>query len=264
MSFKKDKQPTMPIIQQAPVAKLFVATPMYGGMCTGLYASAVMQCVGTFGQAGIQMYYSFMMNESLITRARNSMAYDFLKSEATHLMFIDADIGFNPHDIPRMLAADKDIICGLYPKKEINWVQVTEADKAGVPYDQLSQHTGAFVLNLPSGVQSATGNINEPIEIANGGTGFMLIKRSVFDRLADKVPSYTNDMYHAVDTVREVKVIKEYFATSIDEESNRLLSEDYHFCKIAREAGFRVWCAPWAQFTHTGTYGFSGALPRSA
>ena len=265
MSFKNDKK-IAPFVQQKPkvAAKLFVATPMYGGMCTGLYASAVMQCVGTFGQAGIQMYYSFMMNESLITRARNSMAYDFMKSDATHLMFIDADIGFNPNDIPRMLAADKDIICGLYPKKEINWVQVTEAVKAGVPPQELSQHTGAFVLNLPSGVQSATGNINEPIEIANGGTGFMLIKREVFERLETKVPSYTNDMYHAVDTVREVKVIKEFFATSIDEESNRLLSEDYHFCKIAREAGFRVWCAPWAHFTHTGTYGFSGALPRSA
>jgi D-alanyl-D-alanine dipeptidase len=104
----------------------------------------------------------------------------------------------------------------------------------------------------------------DPMEIANGGTGFMLIKRSVFEKLADKVPSYTNDMYHAVDTVREVKVIKEFFATSIDEESNRLLSEDYHFCKIARQAGFKVYAAPWAHFTHTGTYGFSGALPRSA
>jgi hypothetical protein len=64
----------------------------------------------------------------------------------------------------------------------------------------------------------------EPMEIANGGTGFMLIKRGVFEKLMDKVPSYTNDMYHAVDTVRKVKVIKEFFATSIDEESNRLLS----------------------------------------
>jgi hypothetical protein len=104
----------------------------------------------------------------------------------------------------------------------------------------------------------------EPLEIANGGTGFMLIKRAVFDALADKVPSYTNDMYHAVDTVREVKVIKEFFATSIDEESNRLLSEDYHFCKIAREQGFKVYAAPWASFGHTGTYTFSGQLPRSA
>lgn len=263
MSFKKDKQKeTMKFNPQPVRAKLFVATPMYGGMCTGMYASAVMQCVGAFGQKGIQMYYSFMMNESLITRARNSMAHDFLKSDATHLMFIDADIAFNPNDIPRMVDADKDIICGIYPKKEINWVQVSEAVKNGVPPDHLQYHTGAFVLNLAHGETSKTGSINEPIEIANGGTGFMLIKRKVFEDLADKVPSYTNDMYHAVDTVRDVKIIKEFFATSIDEESNRLLSEDYHFCKIARENGFKVWCAPWASFSHTGTYNFSGQLPR--
>jgi hypothetical protein len=237
---------------------------MYGGMCTGMYSSAIMQMVGVCGQNGIQMYYSFMMNESLITRARNSMAYDFMETDATHLMFIDADIAFNPADIPRMVAADKDIICGLYPKKEINWMQVTEAVKAGVPADQLHLHTGAFVLNLAHGETQTTGNVNEPIEIANGGTGFMLIKRKVFETLNDKVPSYTNDMYHAVDVVRKVKIIKEFFATSIDEESNRLLSEDYHFCKISRMAGFKVFCAPWANFSHTGSYNFSGTLPRTA
>jgi hypothetical protein len=92
----------------------------------------------------------------------------------------------------------------------------------------------------------------------------MLIKRKVFEALNDKVPSYTNDMYHAVDMVRKPKIIKEFFATSIDEESNRLLSEDYHFCKISRMAGFKVFCAPWANFSHTGSYNFSGTLPRSA
>lgn len=263
MSFKNDNKQNLTVKTPQPKAKLFVATPMYGGMCTGMYASAVMQCVGTFGQAGIQMYYSFMMNESLITRARNSMAYDFMNSDATHLMFIDADIAFSPADIPRMVDADKDIICGIYPKKEINWVEINAAVKRGVPPQELQYHTGAFVLNLANGEKSKSGSINEPIEIANGGTGFMLIKRKVFEDLADKVPSYTNDMYHAVDTVREVKVIKEYFTTSIDEESNRLLSEDYHFCKISRLAGFKVWCAPWASFSHTGTYNFSGQLPRS-
>ena len=242
--------------------KLFVATPMYGGMCTGMYASAIMQLVGVCGQNGMQMFFSFMMNESLITRARNSMAYDFLESGATHLMFIDADINFNPNDIPPMVRANKDIICGIYPKKEINWVEVEAAVKRGVPPDQLHNHTGAFVVNLAHGEESKTGKVTEPIEISNGGTGFMLIKREVFEKLSETVPSYTNDMYHAVDTVRKVKIIKEFFATSIDEESNRLLSEDYHFCKIAREAGFTVWAAPWAAFGHTGTYTFSGMLPR--
>ena len=250
------------VVTPPPQVKLFVATPMYGGMCSGMYTSGIMQTVGVCGQNGMQMYYSFMMNESLITRARNSMAYDFLESDATHLMFIDADISFNPNDIPQMVRADKDIICGLYPKKEINWVEVEAAVKRGVPPQDLHRFTGAFVVNLPHGVETTTGKANEPLEIANGGTGFMLIKRKVFETLADKVPSYTNDMYHAVDTVRKVKIIKEFFATSIEEESNRLLSEDYHFCKIAREAGFKVYAAPWASFGHTGSYTFSGQLPR--
>ena len=91
----------------------------------------------------------------------------------------------------------------------------------------------------------------------------MLIKREVFEGLADKVPEYINDMFAVTDDHTQKKVIKEYFATSIDATSgNRLLSEDYHFCKIAREAGYKIWAAPWAQLSHTGSYIFSGYLPR--
>jgi hypothetical protein len=92
----------------------------------------------------------------------------------------------------------------------------------------------------------------------------MLIKREVFEALKDKVPTYTNDMVLIVDKNPVKKIIHEFFATSIDETSNRLLSEDYHFCKIARQIGYKVYAAPWAAFGHTGTYTFSGQLPRAA
>ena len=250
-------------LQATPKPKLFVATPMYGGLCTGGYTMGILECVQTFMQHGIQMYYSYMMNESLITRARNGMAYDFLASDATHLMFIDADISFKPADIVRMVQADKDIICGLYPKKEINWKLVADAVKSGVDYKDLGNYTGSFVVNLVNGVHETTGNINEPMEIDNGGTGFMLIKRNVFEALKDKVPTYTNDMILIVDKNPQKKIICEFFDTSIDEPTNRLLSEDYHFCKLARKNGFKVYAAPWAQLTHSGTYNFSGTLPRA-
>lgn len=251
-------------IEAPKPAKLFVATPMYGGLCTGGYTMGILNCVQTFAPRNIQMYYSYMMNESLITRARNGMAYDFLQSDATHLMFIDADISFNPADIVRMIDADKDIICGLYPKKEINWQLVSDAVKRGVDYKDLPNYTGSFVVNLVGGATETQGNINEPMEIDNGGTGFMLIKREVFKVLQPTVPKYTNDMILIVDKNPQKKIVDEFFATSIDEESgNRLLSEDYHFCKIARKAGFKVYAAPWANLTHTGTYMFSGQLPRS-
>lgn len=242
--------------------KLFVATPMYGGMCNGLYAAGMMTAVSTFTRNGLDFNYSYMMNESLITRARNNLAYDFLASDCTHLMFIDADIGFDANQIIPMIQADKDIICGIYPKKEINWPMVEQAVKAGVPMEHLQHYTGAFVVNLVGDAPSVEATINEPIEIDNGGTGFMLIKRSVFDALSDSVPSYSNDMYLSTDNERKPKIVKEFFATSIDEISNRLLSEDYHFCKIARKAGMKVWAAPWVQLTHCGSYNFSGQLPR--
>lgn len=244
--------------------QIMIATPMYGGLCNGSYTVALLTAVGVFSQRGIAMQYAHMMNESLITRARNSLTKDFLASECTHLMFIDADIGFNPADIPPMVDADKDIICGIYPKKEINWVDVSKAVQAGVSPQELPNYTGAFVVNTVNDVETLEGDFYEPLEIANGGTGFMLIKRKVFETLIGKVPTYHNDVFHAVDTNRTVQVINEFFATSIDKDSgNRLLSEDYHFCKIARDAGFKVWAAPWARLSHTGTYIFNGQLPKA-
>ena len=130
-----------------------------------------------------------------------------------------------------------------------------------MPPQQLHEHTGAFVLNLIGDATELEGNRYSPMEIANGGTGFMLIKREVFDGLIGKVPTYKNDVFAAVDKDRKQESINEFFATSITEDTNRLLSEDYHFCKVAREAGFRVWAAPWAQLSHTGTYIFNGHLP---
>lgn len=241
---------------------IFIATPMYGGLCNGSYTVGLLSAVGVFSRYGVGMQYAHMMNESLITRARNALTKDFLDSECTHLMFIDADIGFNPADIIPMIHADKDIICGIYPKKEINWLDVAKAVGKGVPPQELSQYTGAFVLNLIGDAKELKGDKYSAMEIANGGTGFMLIKREVFEGLIGRVPTYTNDMFAAIDDQTKKIEINEFFATSIDASSgNRLLSEDYHFCKIAREAGFKVWAAPWATLSHTGTYIFNGQLP---
>ena len=253
--------------QNTPRASLFIATPMYGGLCNGLYTMGMMQSSQVFAANGILMYFAFTQNESLITRGRNSLTDDFLSTDCTHLMFIDADIGFNPNDIIPMIDADKDIICGIYPKKEIDWCRVKEAVEHGVEANELHQHTGSFVVNFVGGARAVDVKRNEPFQIENGGTGFMLIKRSVFEDLADKVPEYKNDMYSAVqseDPNFKPKYIKEFFATSIDPDSgNRLLSEDYHFCKIARKNGATIWAAPWVELTHCGTYNFSGQLART-
>jgi hypothetical protein len=245
---------------EAKKPTVFIATPMYGGQCAGWYTQSILNLVNVFSGAGINTQFSFMFNESLITRARNALAHQFLKTDATHLMFIDSDIRFNPADIVKMLEVDKEIICGIYPKKEINWFTVKQAMDNGVEKDKLQYYTGSFVVNLVNYAGEVTVPVSEPVEIFNGGTGFMLIKREVFETLADKVPSYTNDVGDLSNQMKEKEVIKEFFATSIEPDTNRLLSEDYHFCRIYRLAGGKVWAAPWAHLGHMGSYLFEGAL----
>jgi len=240
--------------------KLFVATPMYGGQCAGYYTQSIMELNMLLQKSGVEAQYSFMFNESLITRARNALTNGFLKSGCTHLLFIDSDIKFRATDIMAMLEVDKDIICGIYPKKEINWDSVKKAMDNGVPQDQLKAYTGSFVVNLVDYQGEVTVPVGQPVEIFNGGTGFMMIKREVFEQLSDKVPSYFNDVNDLNGQVGMREEIKEYFATSIEPETGRLLSEDYHFCYIWRKAGGKVYAAPWCQLSHIGTYAFEGQL----
>ncbi|WP_444546436.1 hypothetical protein, partial [Candidatus Mycobacterium methanotrophicum] len=150
-----------------------------------------------------------------------------------------------------MLIADRDIVCGIYPKKEVDWAGVAQAVKAGVPPEEcrksLSNHAGLFAVKLLD--DSAGGLAADPdrlLEIAAGGTGFMLIKRGVFDTLSEVVPEYAPDE----------RSIKECYATTTDLESGRLITEDYHFCGLARTHGFKIYAAPWVRLGHAGTYVF--------
>ena len=244
--------------------RLFVATPMYGGVCHGPYVQGLLHLQNLSQQLQWETAVSMLFNESLITRARNALTHNFLKSNSTHLLFIDADIRFNANDIPPMVQADKDIICGIYPKKEINWSTVRSAISAGVPDDQLKHHTGSFVINLIDYQGEVTVPIHEPLEVWQGGTGFMLIKREVFEKMKDVVPSYKNDVVDLSGGIGMTEEITEYFATSIEPETGRLLSEDYHFCyNWRKKCGGKIYAAPWINLAHNGTYAFEGQMLRN-
>ena len=227
--------------------RVFIATPMYGGMASAAYTMSLAHTPAAFFRNGVGLLFSCVINDSLVTRARNYLTYQFRQSTATHLMWVDADIGFDPDDIVRMVRTDKDIVCGIYPKKEIHWREVARAAKQGVPPERLPEHERSLVLNLIDESPDRVG-ADGLVEIANAGTGFMLIKRAVFEALADDAPSYVDASTPGIE-------LKEFYAVSIDPDSgNSLLSEDYHFCKLARDRGFRIYAAPWVRLNHTGTY----------
>lgn len=248
---------------------LFIATPMYGGQCFGGYTKSIADLMVLCTKYDIDCRLFFMFNESLITRARNYLADEFLRSDLTHLMFIDSDITFNAQDILLMLSFskdDKDVLCGPYPKKSISWEKVkTAVDKGFADKDPLilENFTGDYVFNPVDGTTKIA--LNELAEVKEGGTGFMLITRDVFRRLDRAHPERLYKPDHVrtknFDGSREIMA---YFDCVIDPVSKRYLSEDYMFCQYARASGSKVWMVPWLELKHTGSYTWGGSLPALA
>jgi hypothetical protein len=254
-------------IEELRKNKLFLATPMYGGMCAGMFARSVADLSAMCTHYGIPLQMYFLFNESLITRARNYCVDEFMRSDATHLMFIDSDIGFNPNDVIALMALSRDdspydIIGGPYPKKCISWEKIKLAVDKGVADKDpnvLEKFVGDYVFNPKAGAGSIP--IGEPVEVLEIGTGFMMARKNTFQKFAEKFPKYSYKPDHirtaAFDGSRE---IMQYFQAEIDPVSKRYLSEDYWFCQKVQEIGLQTWFCPWMQMQHVGTYIFGGSL----
>ena len=260
--------------------KLFVATPMYGGMAHGMYVKSCLDLQAICSQYGIEVRFSFIFNESLITRARNYLVDEFLRAEGfTHLLFIDADIHYDPRDVIACLALDKDVIGGPYPKKSIKWGSVKEAVKRhpDIEIPEIEKVAGDFVFNPVPGTEKFS--VAEPIEVLEIGTGFMMVKREVFDRFKEAYPEFSYRPDHVGQANFDgTRYIHAYFDTVIDRKrkvmvdgaekevggSDRYLSEDYMFCQWWRNIGGQIWLCPWMKTHHIGTYAFTGDMPAVA
>ena len=254
-------------VEELQKRKLFVATPMYGGQCAGMYTRSIADLSAICAKYNIPLQLYYLFNESLITRARNYCVDEFLRSDATHLMFIDSDIGFNPQDILALLAimgpeSEFEIMGGPYPKKCISWEKIKQAVDKGVADEDpnnLEKFVGDYVFN-PKGNQGSI-PLGEPVEVSEIGTGFMMIRRSALEKYAAAYPelSYKPDHVRTehFDGSREIIA---FFDCIIDPESKRYLSEDYNFCYHAQKADMKVWFCPWMKLQHVGSYVFGGSL----
>jgi hypothetical protein len=210
--------------------RVHICMPCYGGMLTESTFMSYIKWANTCRQLGIDWTMETMTNESLISRARNTLTAKFLNNkESTHLMFIDADIGWEPWHLLVMLNRDVDVIGGLYPMKSlpVKWcVNGFEGAQEG-----------------PDGLQ----------EVSKTGTGFMLIKRHVFEKL-DAHPA-TRPFANDIGLPAELNpYMKTYFDTAVRE--NRYYSEDWTFCENWRDLGGKVWVDKRVLLKHTGTYVF--------
>ena len=255
--------------------KLYIATPMYGGLCHGIFTGSMTLLFGICSKHGISLQFNITPNESLIQRARNSCAHEFLCSDSNYLMFIDSDIGFNPLAVLGMLAmmvADTDhkydILAGVYPKKAINWEQIKTASDKGLGDmnpDDLAKFGVSFTFN-PIVKGSFTFPSKKPTEVLEAGTGFMMIPRRTFINFIKAYPDqsytpYPGESYSPSDSFKKIHA---FFHPTIDSVTGYYLGEDYTFCQYVRNMGVRVCILPWLGLTHAGSYRYKSSLSAAA
>ena len=246
-----------------PTPHIFLATPAYGGRVCQTFVQSLLRFQAWCIQNRVKLTTDFTSNESLITRARSIMAERSIRSGANWLLFIDADIAFNPITILRLMALDAPVGCGIYAKKAIDWNKVAKDTESTTPEDLASRSLG-FNLNIirdpndPNQARVKKGYLR----ITEGATGCMLIRRDVLSFLRD---TYFEDLGVQNDipgsssqSTPEYAVL---FDTSISQDSSRrFLSEDYSFCRMCDKHGFDIYCDVTARLSHTGCLLYTGNL----
>jgi len=201
--------------------KIHFMTPCYGGNITEACFNSYLQWTAFAVKEKIPFDLDTLANESNVNKARNSCVARFLAGDASHLMFVDADIQWNNEDIIKLMSHDVDVVGGIYPQKVLPPKMVVNTIDNG-------KHKG----NL--------------FEVGTIGTGFLLIARVVFEAMIDQgAQKYLDAAGPAYD----------FFNCTIDS-NGQYLTEDWSFCRRWRQLGGIVYADTTVQLAHVGYHRF--------
>ena len=239
---------------------LVVATPCFGGQVSSIYASSIFALQGALrSMANVELKVHLRDGDALITRARANLVTLFLDDPAaTHLLFVDADIGFAPEQVFRLIESGADVVAGCYPIKRVNWDKVKRAIEAGRS-------------NLPAASLDYVLEIDDPdrVVVVNGftrvryaGTGFLMIRRHVLEKMCAH-PDYASLQFfreHSLDALAGSANRFALFECMIDPRTGTYLSEDFAFCKRWTDIGGEIWADLDSRLVHVGPSVFRGDI----
>ena len=238
---------------------VLVLTPAYGGSVTINFTRSLLKLNNAVWQSGLRASFIIAHGEALVTRARNESLVTFLENPAyTHLLWVDADIGFEPEDVFRLLLSDLDVVAGVYPMKRFDWPVDIPAGMTQMSRTDFE----TLALTYPVNSEENDGLPKVPdkdgfLEVTEAPTGLMCIKRQVFARMMAQYPQlrYVPDGNWAPE---RAALCYRFFDVMVDEQTGRYLSEDYAFCRRWRDIGGKVHVCTQAKLSHTGNYQFNG------
>jgi hypothetical protein len=239
---------------------LVVATPCFGGQVSSIYASSLFALQrAVHSMSNIQLKVHLRDGDALITRARANLVTLFLDDPtATHLLFIDADIGFTPDQVFRLIESGADVVAGCYPIKRVNWDKAKRAMAAG--RQDLAASSLDYVLEIDNPDEVKV--VNGFTRVRYAGTGFLMIRRQVFEKMCAH-PEYAPLQFlreHSRDALAGSPNRFALFECMIDPAAGTYLSEDFAFCKRWTDIGGEIWADLDSRLDHVGPSVFHGDI----
>ncbi len=237
---------------------LVIGTPCYGRMVTDLYTGSLLKLLVACQQRDVRLQVQMTGSDALITRARQNVVAQFLAIEAaTHLLFIDADIGFEPEQVFRLLDFDVPMSAAVYPIKRIDWDKVAATARAG--REPLHAAALSYMVEFLDSGPIATRDGFAKVSYA--GSGFLMIRREALLAMIERYPElrYAHD-HKPNDKLSGSPWRSALFNCMIDEQSGAYLSEDFSFCRRWTAMGGEIWADLQSRLTHVGAVDFTGDM----
>jgi hypothetical protein len=239
---------------------LVLATPCFGGQVSSLYASSIFQLQRALhAKSNIDLKILMRDGDALITRARANLVTMFLDDPAaTHLLFVDADIGFTPEHVFRLIESGADVVAGVYPIKHVNWDKAKRVLQSNRP--KVASAALDYVLEIDDPDHVVV--VNGFTRVRYAGTGFLMIRRHVIERMCLH-PSYAPLQFfreHSLDALAGSPNRFALFECMIDASAGTYLSEDFAFCKRWTDIGGEIWADLESRLDHVGPSVFHGDI----
>ncbi len=240
-----------------PPINLVVATPCFGGQISVHYAASLLRLQALMKKYGnLSLKVQFKDGDALITRARASLISQFLDDPAaTHLLFVDADIGFEPEQVMRLLQSGADMAAAVYPIKRIDWDRVRSTIETARPNPASASLRYVLEVDNPDAVTEKGGFV----KVRYAGTGFLMVRRAALERMCAHYPQLKFKRDHSYDAATASENRFALFECMIAEDGT-YLSEDFAFCKRWTDMGGEIWADLASKLTHVGPLAFHGDL----
>lgn len=242
----------------------FIATPSYSGALTSVYVRSLLGLVNLAWTHGMPMQTRFLDGDSLVTRARNRLVAEFMADPRwTHLFWIDSDIGFEPEAALRLLLSGREVVAGVYPQKIDGWPAdgLREALPIGSTRADFEARHAHFPFNPLEGAHAS--DADGFVEVMDAPTGFMLIAREVFEKLATQRPDLRYTPAGRTGDPAEASPHYRFFDVLAEPDNGHYLSEDFAFCQRWRSVGGQVHVDTRSNLVHHGNQSFGGDFRRS-